>query len=122
MLKLKKFICCLLISSTSLTFNLLGSGSIASAVQTKDLSKNPYIQAYLAEKYSKLTTTDFLNKPKEYLVDPEVEEKITISGLEDYYNEDIQVAKVLKKYINNAELDTNVFAIQKMGKQLRSET
>lgn len=116
MLKLKKFICGLLIGSTTLTFNLLGSSSIASAVQTNNLSKNPYVQAYLNEKISKLESTDSLDKSKEYLVDPEVEEKIIIAGLEEYYNEDMKVAKILKNYIKNDELDKNTLATEADGK------
>lgn len=81
-----------------------------------EISKNPYVQAYLNEKNNKFSTSISENKPEEYLVDPEVEEKIIIATLEEYYIEDMEVANILKKYFDDPNTELNVLAAERDDK------
>ncbi|MCL6639598.1 MAG: hypothetical protein K6T80_07990 [Firmicutes bacterium] len=94
MYKFKKLLGALLISAMCFTFT--GVSSLA-ATTTDKAATNPYIQLYLDEKKAKVETTKI--QPDEYLVDPQVEEQVIISALEEYYNSDKKVATVLAKYV-----------------------
>lgn len=64
-----------------------------------DSINNPYVREYLKEKLDEPSNT----QSKEYLVDPQVEERIIISALQEYYNEDVKVANILEKYYGKSD-------------------
>lgn len=108
MLKLKKLIGTLLIGT--MCFSFISISSYAATTKNNS-SNNPYVQLYLDEKNNKPNVPT-----KDYLVDPNVEEQIIISALNDYYAEDKEVANVLKKYINDFNLERDTLATKKDGK------
>lgn len=113
MYKFKPFLCALLITTTAISSTMVNR---VKAYNLKDkLSTNPYVQAYLNEKNNKSTQTN-KNQSNDYLVDPQVEENIIIATLEEYYNQDIEVANVLKKHVKKSDLEKNVLAPEKNGK------
>lgn len=91
--------------------NYFVSTSISSmeASFTDKLVQNPYVQQYLKEKDKSRTTS-------EALVDPELEEKIIISTLTEYYNEDVKVANIIKKHQKNTNLTDKAISLNKEDK------
>ncbi len=75
----------------------------------KESVPNPYVQQYLEEKAKSKTTL-------ETLVDPELEEKIIIATLNEYYNEDVKVANIIKKYQKDINLMDKVISLNKEDK------
>lgn len=113
MSKLKKILQILLISSVSCTFTGI---TIHATPQTDNSINNPYVQMYLTEKKQKSTEFTSNSQPKDYLVDPKTEEEIIINTLNEYYKEDKDVVKILKKYIKDTNLELNTLATKKDGK------
>lgn len=108
---MKKLCTILFISIICLTLTTIAKPMITNA--EGEISKNPYVQAYLNEKNAASISE---KKPEEYLVDPEVEEKIIIATLEEYYIEDIEVANILKNYFDDPSTELNVLAAERDGK------
>jgi len=86
------------------------SSMAASSIEKVD-DQNPYIQEYFKEKNSNPA-----KGTSETLVDPLVEEKIILSTLQEYYNEDVKVAGILKKFIRITELTNKTTSIKKEDK------
>ena len=106
----------LFISMSYLSF--AESASISTINESKN--QNPYVQAYFGEKGEDLKSNALAaTKASDQLVaDPNEEEKIIISTLEEYYQEDMKVAELLKNYCEESVCSK----ILKPNKQDKTDT
>lgn len=72
------------------------------ASSLENIPQNPYVQQYFKEKTENVSLQE--NATSETLVDPQLEEKTSIATLTEYYNEDIKVANIIKKYCQDTKL------------------
>lgn len=107
MRKMKKFIGSLLLGV--MCFSLSGISMAAGSLEKTE--QNPYVQQYIKEKNSKPTKAS-----SDALVDPEVEEKIIMATLQEYYNEDVKVANILNNYGQDPQLFAKTVSLEKDDK------
>ncbi|MBT2286508.1 amidase domain-containing protein [Paenibacillus polymyxa] len=65
---------------------------------TVNIEQNPYIELYKKEKEQTLAQHNFVNRDE--LVDPLEEERVILQTLDSYFKQDIKVAEILHKNLN----------------------
>jgi len=99
----------------SLLFLIMLIFVIMDNVQVKAEESNPYVKVYLDSE--KNINAKSVNLEDDDLVEPEVENKIIIDTLKDYYNMDLLLLDELKSYSISTTLEENIISTKREDKE-----
>lgn len=90
---------------------IIGFGNVSKAQENEQ--NNPYVKAYLEEKKNVRS----IEMEDEEVVDPQVENKIIIDTLNDYYSEDLMLLDMLKEYSIDNSLEKEILSTDREDKK-----